>query len=183
LEITCRNPPGTRIPALIPVQKIEEKTMKVRISAVIAILALAAWLPIQAQQAPAPNAPATPATTAADGKNKDAAAHSCCHPKAKAGQEATSEKAGHAATDCCHGKGADAAKAACCAGKEAKDMAGCCGQKEADGKSAMNGCEAKKDTICAAKGGKTCCSDMSAKNEKGCCAGMTDRCAAHANGK
>jgi len=142
--------------------------MKVRTPAVIAILALAAWLPIQAQQAAAPNTPATSATTAADGKSKDAAAHSCCHLKAKTGQEATSENPD---------------KAACCAGKEAKDMAGRCAQKDAAGKSAMNCCEGKKDTMCAAKDGKTCCSDMSAKDGKGCCPGMTDHCAAHANGK
>ena len=154
--------------------------MKVRTPAVIAILALAAWLPIQAQQAAAPN---TPATTAADGKSKDAAAHSCCHLKAKTGQEATSENLDKAAMECCHGKSADAAKAACCAGKEAKDMAGCCAQKDAAGKSAMNCCEGKKDTMCAAKDGKTCCSDMSAKDGEGCCPGMTDHCAAHANGK
>ena len=157
--------------------------MKVRISAVIAILALAAWLPIQAQQAATPNAPASQAPAAAEGKSKDATAHSCCHPKAKAGEEATSEKADQAAMECCQGKGADAAKAACCAGKEAKDMTGCCGQKDAAGKSAMNCCEGKKDTMCAAKDGKTCCSGMTAKGEKSCCAGMTDHCAAHANGK
>ena len=156
--------------------------MKVRISAVIAILALAAWLPIQAQQAATPNAPATQATAASDEKSKDAASHSCCHPKAKTGQEATSEKADHAAMECCHGKGADAAKAACCAGKEGKEMAGCCGQKDAAGKSAMNCCEGKKDMMCAAKDGKACCGDMTAKDGKSCCAGMTDHCAAHTNG-
>jgi hypothetical protein len=62
-------------------------------------------------------------------------------------------------------------------------MAGCCGQKDAAGKSAVNCCEGEKDTMCAAKDGKTCCSDMSAKAGKGCCAGMADHCAAHANGK
>ena len=156
--------------------------MKIRIPAVIAMLALAAWLPVQAQQAAAPNAPATQAAPAPDGKSKDATAHSCCHPKAKTGQEATSEKADQAAMECCHGKGTDAAKAACCAGKDAKEMAGCCGQKDAAGKSAMNCCEGKKDTMCAAKDGKTCCGDMSAKDGKGCCAGMKDHCAAHPNG-
>jgi hypothetical protein len=156
--------------------------MKVRISAVIAILALAAWLPIQAQQAAVPNAPAVEATTVADGKSKDAA-HNCCHPKAKTGQDAASEKTDQTVMECCHGKGADASKATCCAGKEAKDMAGCCGLKDAAGKAAMNCCKGRKDTMCAAKDGKACCGGMSAKDGTGCCAGMTDQCAAHPNGR
>jgi hypothetical protein len=84
--------------------------------------------------------------------------------------------------ECCHGKSADAAKAACCAGKEAKNMAACCGLKDAAGKTAANCCEGKKDTMCVAKHGKACCSDMNAKEGKGCCAGMTDHCAVHTNG-
>jgi hypothetical protein len=155
--------------------------MKVRIPTVISILALAAWLPIQAQQAAVPNAPATQTTAAPDGKSKDAAAHSCCHPKAQADQEAVQGKPDQAAAECCHGK--DAAKTSCCAGKEAKDMAACCGQKDAAGKTAMNCCEGKKDTMCAANDSKACCSDINAKDGKGCCAGMKDHCAAHANGK
>jgi hypothetical protein len=159
--------------------------MKVRIPAVISILALAAWLPIQAQQTATPGAPATQTQTSAapDGKSKDAATHSCCHPKEAAGQEATAAKPDRSAMECCHGKGADAAKAACCAGKDAKDMAACCGQKDPGGKTATNCCEGKKDTMCAAKDGKPCCSDMTAQDGKGCCAGTTDHCAAHANGK
>jgi hypothetical protein len=134
--------------------------MKVRISAVILILALAAWLPIQAQQAGTQNAPATQAQApaASDTKAKDATAHSCCHGK-------------------------NAEKASCCAGKEAKDMTACCGQKDAAGKTAMNCCEGKKGAMCAAKGGNACCSDMNAKDGKTCCAGKADHCAAHANGK
>lgn len=156
--------------------------MKVRISAVILILALAAWLPIQAQQAGTQNAPATQAQAPAapDTKANDATAHSCCQPKAQAGQEATA-KPDQAAMACCHGK--DAEKASCCAGKEAKDMTACCGQKDAAGKTAMNCCEGKKGAMCAAKGGKACCGDMNAKDGKTCCAGKADHCAAHANGK
>ncbi len=151
--------------------------MKVRISAVISILTLAGWLPIQAQQAATPNTPAAPTQTAAqpDGKGQEAAAHSCCHPKARAGQEATETKPDQTATECCHGKAGDAAKAACCAGKEAKDMA-CCGQKEAAGKTAANCCAGKQDTMCAAKISKNCCSKMNTKDGK-------SSCAAHANGK
>ena len=155
--------------------------MKARIPAVISILALAAWLPIQAQQVATPNTASTQTqTTAAPEQNKDTGAHSCCHPKAQAGQEAVAPKPDQAAMECCHGK--DAAKASCCAGKEAKDMA-CCGQKDAAGKTAANCCEGEKGTMCAAKNGKTCCGDMGAKDGKGCCAGMTDHCAAHANSK
>jgi hypothetical protein len=158
--------------------------MKVRISAVISILTLAAWLPIQAQQASPLNTPATQAQTAAqpDGKSKEAAAHSCCHPNAQAGQAGTTAKPDHTAMDCCHGKAGDAAKANCCVGKEAKDM-GCCGKKDAAGKTAMNCCEGKKDTMCATKDGENCCGNMAAKDAKGCCAGAADHCAAHANGK
>jgi hypothetical protein len=156
--------------------------MKVRISAVIAILALSAWLPVQAQQPSAPNAPAAQTQTPAapDEKSKDAAAHSCCYPKAQSGQEAAAPKSDNAAMECCQGK--DAAKAPCCAGKETKDMA-CCGQKDAAGKTAMKWGEGKKDTMCAAKDGKACCGDMAAKHGKNCCAGMADHCAAHASGK
>jgi hypothetical protein len=181
------SPPGTRIPESIPFQtqfqKIEEKIMKVRISALIAILALAAWLPVQAQQAATPSAtaPQTQAPATPDEKNKDAAAHGCCHPKAQAGQEATDPKQDHAAMGCCHGK--DAAKASCCAGKETKDMAACCEKKDATGKTAMDCCKSMKDTMCAAKDAKACCGDMAAKDGKGCCAGMADHCAAHASGK
>lgn len=158
--------------------------MKVRISAVISILTLAAWLPIQAQQATAPNSPTTQTQTpaASEGKSKDSSAHSCCHPKALAGQEATAAKPDHTAMECCHGKAGDAAKAGCCAGKEANDLA-CCGQKDAAGKTAANCCEGKRDTMCAAKDGKACCSGMNTKDGKSCCAGMTDHCAARANGK
>jgi len=149
--------------------------MKVRISAVISILALAAWLPIQAQQAATPNAPATQTQTpgAPDGKSKETATHNCCHPKEKAGQETTAAKAEQSAVECCHGK--DAANAGCCAGKETKDMA-CCGQKEAVSKTASNCCEDKQGAMCAAKISKNCCSRMNRKD------GMSS-CAAHANGK
>jgi hypothetical protein len=163
---------------------LEEKTMKVRISAVISILALAAWLPIQAQQAATPSAPTTQTQTPAapDGKSKDAAAHGCCHPKAEAGQETQTAKPDQTAMDCCHGKAGDAAKSACCMGKEAKEMA-CCGQKEAVGKTATNCCAGKQDTMCAAKNGKNCCGDMNTKDGKRCCVGINDHCAMHANGK
>jgi hypothetical protein len=127
--------------------------MKVQILAVITILALAAWLPIQAQQAATPNAPTTQAQTPAepDGKSKDAAPHGCCHAKAQAGQEATAAKPDQTAMECRHGKAGDPAKAACCAGKEAKGMTRC-GQKDAEGKTASNCCEGKENTMCA------CCS-------------------------
>ena len=151
--------------------------MKVRIPAVISILTLAAWLPIQAQQSASPNTPVAPSQTTAqpDGKGQEEAAHSCCHPKAQAGQEATETKHDQTSTVCCHGKAGDAVKAACCAGKEAKDMA-CCGHKDTAGKTAMNCCEGKKDTMCAAKISKNCCSKMNAKEGK-------SSCAAHADGK
>src|SRR5260370_34880489 len=106
--------------------------MKVRISAVISILTLAGWLPIQAQQAATPNTPAAPTQTAAqpDGKGQEAAAHSCCHPKARAGQEATGTKPDQTATECCPGQAGAAAKATCGTGKETNDRARC-GTKQA----------------------------------------------------
>jgi hypothetical protein len=159
--------------------------MNVRISAVISILALTAWLPIQAQQAATPNAPAmhTQTSSTPDEKSQDAAKHSCCHPEEKAGQKAASSAHDHSAMQCCQGKGTSAAKAACCAGIDAKDIAACCRQKDAAGKTAMSCCTDKKDTMCAAKDGKTCCSHMNAKDLEGCCTGKADHCVAGANGK
>lgn len=92
----------------------------------------------------------------------------------------TEKSTGHAQNRNCN---VQQTNATCCAGKEAKDMAGCWGQKDAAGKSAMNCCAGKKGTMCAAKDGKTCCGNTGAKDGKDCCTGRTNHCAAHANGK
>jgi hypothetical protein len=154
--------------------------MKVRMLAVISILSLASWLPIQAQQ---PATPAqTPAATApSDDTGKSPAKHACCcAAKSQAGQDAAASSDHHAA-GCCHGKGMEAAKADCCEGKAAKDMP-CCGKNEKADQAAMQCCAGKKDAPCPAKDGKSCCGNMNAKDGKGCCAGMAGQCPAHANG-
>src|SRR5215472_12145631 len=154
--------------------------MKVRMLGVIAILSLAAWLPIQAQQAAAPapgqQAPA-PAPKQDDSKAAPAKHECCCAAKANA-----VEGHDHQAMDCCHGKSGDAAKADCCAGKSEKDMA-CCAKTEKADKAAMQCCAGMKDGKCAAKDGKSCCRGMNAKDETGCCTGMKEgQCPVHANG-
>ncbi len=159
--------------------------MKVRMLAVIPILTLAAWLPIQAQQAASPAAPApqlqTPATPSE--KDQSTAKHPCCcDPAKKTGPEATAATADQPAMECCHGKGTGTTKASCCAGKDAKDMA-CCGMKDKDGKVVMNCCQGAPAAMCTAKNGMGCCNNPNAKDGKGCCGGIKGQCAGRASGK
>ncbi len=161
--------------------------MKVRMLAVISILTLAAWLPIQAQQAASPAAPAPQAQTPATPSEKDqsTAKHPCCcccDPGKKTGPEATAATADQPAMECCHGKGTGTTKASCCAGKNAKDMA-CCGMKDKDGKVVMNCCQGATAAMCAAKSGMGCCDNPNAKGGKGCCGGIKGQCAGRASGK
>ena len=96
--------------------------MKVRSLAVISILALATWLPIQAQQ---PAAPADPAqksqASAADSADKPSAKHDCCCAAKDAAAQATAAASDQKTKGCCHGKTAGDAKTSCCDGKDAKE--------------------------------------------------------------
>ena len=133
--------------------------MKVRMLAVIAILSLAACLPVYAQQTPA--APGDDA--------KAAAKHECCN-------------SGVHGAGCCQGKSAEAVKAGFCQGKSAKEMP-CCTKGEKADQAEVQCCIGMKEGQCSAKDGKYCCGGMKEKAEKGCCAGMATQCPAHANGK
>jgi len=156
--------------------------MKVRMLAVLSALALAAWLPLQAQQAPPAQAPQTQAPAQTEDASKLQAKHECCcAAKAQPGQD-DSATHDHHAMGCCHGKDAAAAKATCCEGKDAKEMS-CCAKGGKTDQAAMQCCAGMKDGQCAAKDGKACCKDMSAKNAKGCCSGMSGQCPAHAGAK
>lgn len=159
--------------------------MKVRTLAILSILSLAAWLPLQAQQTATPAAPAaqSQAPAAADNSAKPQAKHDCCcAAKTQPAPGAVAEHDHAATTSCCHGKMAGDGKASCCAGKDAKEMS-CCAKKSEDGKSTMNCCQGMKDAQCAAKGDKACCQHMNTKEGKPCCEGMGGQCAAHASGK
>ena len=130
--------------------RTEEETkvnkMKLRMTAVVLIFALAAWLPAVAQQssgsqpATARDSNAKQAGTCCDHKDKD---HSCCHDKgAKNGK----------AMACCkeHAKGDQTALNCCCdkgdklCAKDGKDGKSCCG-KDAAG--------------CNTRDGKNCCGE------------------------
>jgi hypothetical protein len=152
--------------------------------AVIAILSLAAWLPIQAQQAASPAAPAAqaPATAAAqEDTSKAPAKHECCCAAKSQKEQGDTASGGQHAAGCCHGKDTEAAKADCCEGKSAKDTP-CCGKNDKSDPKAMPCCAGMKEGQCPGKGGR-CCSNMNAKDGKGCCGGMRRDCPAHANGK
>jgi hypothetical protein len=120
--------------------------MKLRMIAIVLILALAAWLPAVAQQGKgSQTAPSTDTAGSAcdccDHKNhasdsgksccqgKDGKAMACCREHAKSDQSAM---------NCCEGKDGKG----CCSGKDGKP---CCG----------------KDALaCSTKDGKNCCQDM-----------------------
>ncbi|HTZ34334.1 MAG TPA: hypothetical protein VMH31_17860 [Methylomirabilota bacterium] len=116
--------------------------MKLRMIAVVLILALSAWLPAIAQQTGG-----APATAPADSK-----ACACCEHQ---------DHQGGASKSCCHGK--DGA-ADCCKGKDGTAMA-CCKDHDKGDQSAMNCCKGKDGKMCA-KDGKGCCNG---KNGKSCC--------------
>lgn len=131
--------------------------MKVRMLAVLSILSLAAWLPVQAQQAPTPSAQAaqTPVITkSADDTSKSAAKHECC---CAAKSQASASHDSHSAACCAKSEKTDQASAQCC-----KEM---------------------KDGQCPVEDGKSCCESKNMKAGKECCAGMSGECPAHANGK
>jgi hypothetical protein len=157
--------------------------MKVRSLAAISILALAAWLPLQAQQ---PSAPAGPAQKSqappTDSAEKPSAKHDCCCAAKDAAAQAASATSDQKAKGCCHSKTANEAKASCCDGKDPKDMP-CCPKKDSSATSAMNCCQGMKEAQCSAKGSKSCRNGMTAQNAKECCAGMADHCPAPASGK
>jgi len=142
--------------------------MKVRKLAVFTILALAAWLPLQAQQS---QAPATPQDTSKEAKHE-----CCCAAKGDSPQSAAAHE--HSAMNCCHDQKEGQAKASCCDGKDAKEMA-CCSKKDEAAKSAMNCCKDRKDGQCS-KDGKSCCQNMATKDAKDCCTGMGNHCPARA---
>jgi hypothetical protein len=112
--------------------------MKIRMTAILAILSLAAWLPAMSQQTPTPQ-PAAPTAKSAcaccdqTGAGKDMA---CC----------SKDKDNKSAMNCCAGKDAKQ-----CSAKNGK---GCCGKgdKSCCGKDAM---------ACNAKDGKGCCDSNS----------------------
>lgn len=149
--------------------------MKVRMFAVLSILSLAAWLPMQAQQAAAPAAPAQQSSAHTATDDSKAAKHDGYCP-AKGSATADAGK------DCCHGKASAEGKSTCCEGNDAQAMT-CCSHKAEVGKSAADCYEGMKDAQCAAKDGKSCCEKMNAGNQKGCCAGMHDQCPMDASGK
>lgn len=133
-------------------RNLEVKVMKVRMLAIIGILALAAWLPIQAEQAA--QAPAVTGPSA--DTNKSAAKHDCCcAAKSQTGQDPAANHDSHGAA-CCHGKGADAAKAGCCEGKTANNMP-CCTKAEKADQVALQCCKGMKEGQCPAKDAKSCC--------------------------
>ena len=118
--------------------------MKLRLIAIVLILALAAWLPAVAQQST--GAQTTPST------DTKGSACACCHHK---------DHAGDSGKSCCHGKDGSAN---CCQSKDGKEMA-CCKEHSKGDQSAMNCCEGKEGKMCA-KNGKGCCSG---KDGKSCC--------------
>ena len=127
--------------------------MKIRMIAVLMILALAAWLPAMAQQAASPNQQAqTSAPRVDSAKPVAASACACC--------------------DKMNDQGKDAKAASCCAGEE---MA-CCKKDSKAAQSAMNCCAGKDGKQCAKKDGKGCCGKdavaCNSANGKHCCAGQ-----------
>jgi len=142
--------------------------MKIRMIAVVLILAVAAWLPATAQQS------ATPPAQAESAKPAAKSACACCEHAKDQGKEATGD---HASMACCPGKEGEAAKSAsCCDGKE---MA-CCKKEGKDNQTAMNCCGSKVGKMCASKNMKECCGrDAMAgkgKDGKNCCAGPGHAC-------
>ena len=129
--------------------------MKVRLTAIFAVLSLAAWLPASAQQTAAPE-PATPAAKSAC---------TCCNHQKSQGRA----DAGKAAS-CCEGKDAgccskdknSASAGNCCSGKDAKQCAtesgkDCCGKTD-------KSCCGKDAMACNTKDGKNCCG-----SDSSCC--------------
>ena len=135
--------------------------MKLRILAVLLIVALAAWLPLAAQQS---------ATPQDSGKPTAKAACRCCCDKSQQDKDKTASTPGHSAMGCCQSK-------------DAKDMA-CCGKDNKDAKASMDCCKGKDAKMCA-KDGKFCCGKdavaCNSKDAKNCCAKASDCCASHAH--
>ncbi|HTZ48891.1 MAG TPA: hypothetical protein VMH20_14965 [Verrucomicrobiae bacterium] len=125
-------------------------------TAIFAILSLAAWLPVMSQQAPLP-APAAPATKSNC---------TCCDHQKAQGDQADAGKG----ISCCQGK-----DMACCKkDKDSKSAMNCCSGKDAkqcakDGK----GCCGKAEKSCCGKDAMAC---NSSKNGKGCCGGDSTCC-------
>lgn len=134
--------------------------MKVRMFAVLSILALAAWRPLQAQQAAAPAEQSSRSATPKDSSKADNSG-GCCDARCAA----------------------DPAGKDCCPGQAAAKGPSCCSRKAEDEKSAASRCQGMKDGQCAAKNGKSGCEKRNAGNPKGCCAGLEDQGPSHASGK
>jgi hypothetical protein len=136
---------------------IQVNKMKIRMIAVLMILALAAWLPAMAQQVAAPPAPSEQAQAPASllDSAKRAATSAC------------------AICDKTNDQGKDAKAASCCAGKE---MA-CCKKDSKNAQSAMNCCSGNDGKQCAKNDGKGCCGKdavaCNRANGKNCCAGQS----------
>jgi hypothetical protein len=163
--------------------------MKVRIPAVLLLIALVAWMPAVAQQSAAPQQ-STPNVPAAQVPQD--AAKSCCG-SCEMGKPGEKASADHHSAECCDAK--DAKSMSCCQSKDGKEAA-CCSK---DSKSMQECCKAKDAKLCAAKSGKDCCGKSHTKDGKSCwgkdamacntkdgqrcCAGMSDHCVAHASGR
>ena len=152
--------------------------MKVRMSAVVLILAITVWLPAMAQQSaaeqPSSQQATTPAAPTNDGKAAGTSECACCGQMKDQGKEATGDPASKA---CCPAKEGTTAKSATRC--EDKDMARC-KQDRKENKTAKNCCSGKDGKICARKEGKECCGKealaCNSKDRMNCCAGHAQNC-------
>jgi len=141
--------------------------MKLRMFAAIAILSLAASLPVRAQQSATPNSPAQQTPATAGDNRKATTKQECCK--------------GTENVNCCHGKATDTVKADCCQGKSVKEMPCCTNSDKAD-QAAVPCCIGIKERQSTAKDGKSCCGGVKENAGKGCCSKMAAPCPAHASG-
>jgi hypothetical protein len=166
--------------------------MKLRMFALLAILAFAAWLPDAAQQSPASRTAAqSQASAATTSPEKDAAANRTCACCDHAKPHGDKSAADHQAQACCHGK--DVASMTCChrGGENTKAVMNCCNGKDAKTSAANDGkpCGGAGNgkPCCEAKDSKPCCGNdamaCNSKDAKGCCSAGAEHCCASAHAK